>query len=101
MSTLLVLGPMVAMIEDWVLALCEVRNVHVTYLSEVLLLRSEVVETSSKLSVPSELGEGNSRWGELCHFVSAGKNLVGVWVDGRGRSGCGWSEDGSGICGYR
>jgi len=47
-----------------------------SYLSEVLLLRSEVVETSSKLSVPSELGEGNSRWGELCHFVSAGKNWM-------------------------
>lgn len=56
------------------------------HLSHVLLLRSEVVETSSELSVPSELGEGYSgRCELLSHFVTARGNLVSRF-DRRGRA---------------
>jgi hypothetical protein len=75
MSTLLVLGPMVAMMEDWELAFDRGLN-RQAHLSHVLLLRSKVVETSSKLGVPSELGEGYSRLTKLlCHFVTVCGNL--------------------------
>jgi hypothetical protein len=71
------------------------------HLSHVLLLRSKVVETSSKLGVPSELGEGYSgRCELLCHFMTARGNLMDRF-DRRGRSRGGRSEGRCEIGRYR
>jgi hypothetical protein len=99
---------MVAMIEDWLLALHH-NGGALSYLSEVLLLRGEVIEASSELGVPSKLREGGSRRGELSHFtvvetivIDIGVSIFMLMPEGRRRSRGRRSESGSRVrCGYR